>query len=199
MGHPGQLVTRPRRAAGHVDPDQPEDTRAGHGVEDDAEDDCEPVSVRLLRTRPLAVGSSGAVDQRVAREEAEAPGEQSETDCAVPGRGVEHLLHELERDGTDQDAGAERIPESFVLGLTVLQAGTVSAAFLVAVFISNVPESIAATSGLLQSGWARARVIGLWVMVMVVSGLCALAGYALLTGRCHTSSRSSSRSPPARS
>jgi zinc transporter, ZIP family len=74
------------------------------------------------------------------------------------------------------------IPESFVLGLTVLQAGTVSAAFLVAVFISNVPESIAATSGLLQSGWARARVIGLWVMVMVVSGLCALAGYALLDG-----------------
>jgi zinc transporter, ZIP family len=44
------------------------------------------------------------------------------------------------------------IPESFVLGLTVLQAGTVSAAFLAAVFISNVPEAIAATSGLLQSG-----------------------------------------------
>jgi zinc transporter ZupT len=58
----------------------------------------------------------------------------------------------------------------------------VSAAFLVAVFISNVPESIAATSGLLQSGWTRARVIGLWVMVMVVSGLSALAGYALLDG-----------------
>jgi ZIP family zinc transporter len=74
------------------------------------------------------------------------------------------------------------IPESFVLGLTVLQAGTVSAAFLVAVFISNVPEAIAATSGLLQSGWTRARVIGLWVLVMLVSGLSALAGYALLDG-----------------
>ena len=74
------------------------------------------------------------------------------------------------------------IPESFVLGLTVLQAGTVSVAFLVAVFISNVPEAIAATSGLLQSGWTRARVLGLWVLVMVVSGLSALAGYALLDG-----------------
>jgi hypothetical protein len=42
----------------------------------------------------------------------------------------------------------------------VLQAGTVSAAFLATVFISNVPEPIAATSGLLQSGWTRARVLG---------------------------------------
>jgi zinc transporter, ZIP family len=31
------------------------------------------------------------------------------------------------------------IPESLVLGLTVLQAGAVSAAFLVAVFLSNLP------------------------------------------------------------
>jgi zinc transporter, ZIP family len=74
------------------------------------------------------------------------------------------------------------IPESFVLGLTLLQAGTVSAAFLVAVFISNVPEAVAATSGLLQSGWTRARVLGLWVLVMLVSGFSALAGYVLLDG-----------------
>jgi ZIP family zinc transporter len=74
------------------------------------------------------------------------------------------------------------IPESFVLGLTVLQQGKVSAAFLVAVFLSNLPEAIAATSGLVRSGWRRGRVIGLWVLVTVVSGLAALAGYALLDG-----------------
>jgi zinc transporter, ZIP family len=72
------------------------------------------------------------------------------------------------------------IPESLVLGLTVLQAGTVSAAFLVAVFLSNLPEAIAATTGLAQAGWAKSRVLGLWVVVMLVSGLAALAGYALL-------------------
>ncbi len=38
------------------------------------------------------------------------------------------------------------IPESLVLGLTVLEAGTVSAALLVAVFLSNLPEAIAATT-----------------------------------------------------
>ena len=78
------------------------------------------------------------------------------------------------------------IPESFVLGLTVLQQGTVSAAFLVAVFLSNLPEAVAATSGLLQSGWARGRVLGLWLLVMAVSGLSALAGYALLDGASPT-------------
>jgi ZIP family zinc transporter len=72
------------------------------------------------------------------------------------------------------------IPESFVLGLTVLQAGTVSSAFLVAVFVSNLPEAIAATSGLAKSGWRTSRILGLWVVVALVSGLSALAGYAFL-------------------
>jgi ZIP family zinc transporter len=74
------------------------------------------------------------------------------------------------------------IPESFVLGLTVLQDGKVSAAFLVAVFLSNLPEAIGATTGLLQSGWSRLRVNLLWIVVTLVSALSALAGYALLDG-----------------
>lgn len=72
------------------------------------------------------------------------------------------------------------IPESFVLGLTVLEAGSVSAAFLVAVYLSNLPESVAATTGLARSGWSAVRILGLWIVVMLASGLAALAGYALL-------------------
>jgi ZIP family zinc transporter len=72
------------------------------------------------------------------------------------------------------------IPESLVLGLTVLEAGTVSAAFLVAVFLSNLPESIAATTGLKRARWKSSRILGLWILVTAVSGLAALAGYALL-------------------
>jgi ZIP family zinc transporter len=72
------------------------------------------------------------------------------------------------------------IPESLVLGLTVLQAGTVSVALLVAVFLSYLPEAIAATTGLASSGWAHSRIIGLWVLVTLVSGLAALLGYVAL-------------------
>jgi zinc transporter, ZIP family len=72
------------------------------------------------------------------------------------------------------------IPESLVLGLTVLQAGSVSVAMLVAVFLSNLPEAIAATTGLATAGWARSRILYLWLLVITVSGLSSLAGYALL-------------------
>jgi zinc transporter, ZIP family len=70
------------------------------------------------------------------------------------------------------------IPESVVLGLTVL-SGQVSVALLVAVALSNIPESFAATSGLSRSGWAQRRILGLWTGVAIVSGLSALFGYTV--------------------
>jgi zinc transporter, ZIP family len=52
---------------------------------------------------------------------------------------------------------AHGIPESMVIGLTIFESGAVGAAYLAAVFISNVPESISSTAGLVTSGWKRAR------------------------------------------
>jgi zinc transporter, ZIP family len=71
------------------------------------------------------------------------------------------------------------IPESAVLGLTILEGGTVSVAMLAAVFLSNLPEAIAATSGLKASGWTSPRVLLLWAGIVVVSGLASVAGYGL--------------------
>jgi hypothetical protein len=39
----------------------------------------------------------------------------------------------------------------------VLEAGTVSVAFLVAVFIANIPEAIGATTALVQAGRSMSR------------------------------------------
>ncbi len=74
------------------------------------------------------------------------------------------------------------IPESAVIGLTLLEGGAVSVAMLVAVFISNVPESVAATSGLLAAGWRRAMVFALWGAVALASAVASLAGFALFDG-----------------
>jgi ZIP family zinc transporter len=74
------------------------------------------------------------------------------------------------------------IPESAVLGLTLLQTGNIGIAMLVAVFISNLPESIAASDGLLGGGWPRRRVLWLWIVVAVVAGVAAAVGYAVLDG-----------------
>jgi len=72
------------------------------------------------------------------------------------------------------------IPESVVIGLSILTGGEVGFAVLAAVFLSNLPEAVAATVGLRTSGWPNVRITGLWIMVAFVSGLAALAGYALL-------------------
>ena len=74
------------------------------------------------------------------------------------------------------------IPESAVIGLTLLEGGAVSVAMLVAVFVSNVPESVAATSGLLAAGWRRATVFVLWAVVALASAVASLAGFALFDG-----------------
>ena len=72
------------------------------------------------------------------------------------------------------------IPESVVIGLSLLGGAGVSVSVLAAVFMSNLPEAVAATTGLRAGGWAGRRVMGLWLAVAVASGLAALAGYALL-------------------
>jgi zinc transporter, ZIP family len=71
------------------------------------------------------------------------------------------------------------IPESIVLGLTLLDGEGVSAAMLVAIFLSNLPEAVAATTGLSRSGWTPDRVLLLWLVVALVTALSSLAGFAL--------------------
>ena len=51
---------------------------------------------------------------------------------------------------------AGRDSESIVLGLTILQGGVVSAAMLAAVFLSNLPEAVAADQRPDPCGWASA-------------------------------------------
>lgn len=71
------------------------------------------------------------------------------------------------------------VPESMVIGLTIFQGGAVGAAYLTAVFISNLPESISSTAGLASSGWKKPRILWMWIAIALVSGLASLAGYGL--------------------
>ena len=74
------------------------------------------------------------------------------------------------------------IPESTVIGLTIFEGGKVGAAYLAAVFISNLPEAVSSTSGLVAGGWKRSRILWMWIAIAVVSGLSSLAGYGLFQG-----------------
>ncbi len=71
------------------------------------------------------------------------------------------------------------IPESMVIGLTIFEGGEVGAAYLAAVFISNLPEAISSTSGLVTGGWPKARILWMWIAIALISGIASLAGYGL--------------------
>jgi ZIP family zinc transporter len=53
---------------------------------------------------------------------------------------------------------------------------------LVAVFVSNIPEGVAATTTLEQHGWRRSRILWMWTGIVAVCALSAAVGYALLDG-----------------
>jgi ZIP family zinc transporter len=93
------------------------------------------------------------------------------------------------KDPKDQESGSalaivlgtvlDGIPESMVIGLTIFQGGAVGAAYLTAVFISNLPEAISSTAGLTTGGWKKARILRLWIAITLISGLASLGGYGL--------------------
>jgi zinc transporter, ZIP family len=71
------------------------------------------------------------------------------------------------------------IPESFVVGIDLLSGEGVSAAFIAAVFLSNLPESAAASSGLARAGWEQRHIYALWAGVTLVAGVAAALGNGL--------------------
>ena len=72
------------------------------------------------------------------------------------------------------------IPESVVIGASLINEDSASIAVVVAVFLSNVPEAVAASSDLLREGWSRGRIFLMWSIVVVASTLAAGIGYAAL-------------------
>jgi ZIP family zinc transporter len=74
------------------------------------------------------------------------------------------------------------IPESVVLGSTLLAGAGVGFPFLAAVFISNVPESFSAAVDFQRTGHRPRWIIGLWIVVALASGVAAALGYGLLGG-----------------
>jgi ZIP family zinc transporter len=71
------------------------------------------------------------------------------------------------------------IPESVVIGLSLLHGGAVSAVAVAAIFISNVPEGLSSSAGMKQAGRSAGYIFGVWGAIAVVSGLAALAGYTI--------------------
>lgn len=86
--------------------------------------------------------------------------------------------------GTAIAVGAllDGVPESVVLGMTLLGGGGVGVPVLAAIFISNLPEGLSSAAGMKANGRSPRYVFGVWGGIAVASGLAGLVGALALDG-----------------
>lgn len=73
----------------------------------------------------------------------------------------------------------DAIPESIMLGASLLAGNGVSVVLVVSIFVSNIPEGLSSTVGL-QGKYSRGKIILMWLSVLLISALAALGGYLFL-------------------
>jgi ZIP family zinc transporter len=74
------------------------------------------------------------------------------------------------------------IPESIVIGVSLIAGGAVSWVTVVAIFLSNIPEGLSSSAGMRNSGRSARYVFGVWATIALVSGVASLVGYAAFRG-----------------
>lgn len=72
------------------------------------------------------------------------------------------------------------IPESVVIGVSVLSGGGVSLVTVAAVFLSNVPEGLSSAAGMKAAGHGARYIFGVWGGIAVASAIAAMVGNVAL-------------------
>ena len=71
------------------------------------------------------------------------------------------------------------IPESIAIGVSMIKGGAVSTAAVIAIFLSNIPESLSSTTGMKKAGRSVKYIFGIWTGITLISTLASYCGYAV--------------------
>lgn len=98
--------------------------------------------------------------------------------CAVPG--------DAGRPGNAAalavGALLDGIPESIVIGISLIEGGAISFVAVAAVFLSNLPEGLSSAAGMRKEGKTASFTFGLWTAIALASGASAMLGYLAFAG-----------------
>src|SRR4051794_17419004 len=103
-------------------------------------------------------------------------------------RGAKHRKRSGEQQPSDADSGTaialgallDGVPESVVIGVSLLGGAGVSLTAVIAIFLSNIPEGLSSASGMKKAGRSAVYIFGLWTGITVISGIAALLGYVVV-------------------
>ena len=71
------------------------------------------------------------------------------------------------------------IPESIVIGVSMIKGGAVSLVAVIAIFLSNIPEGLSSSAGMRNAGRKPVYVFAIWGGIALISGIASFAGYAV--------------------
>ena len=92
-------------------------------------------------------------------------------------------------DGEEDDGGGlgivlgtvlDGVPESAVLGMSLVGGAGVSVSLLAGIWISNFPESLGSTVNMVSSGWSKMKIRLLWWGIIAVSAVAAGLGFVVV-------------------
>lgn len=73
------------------------------------------------------------------------------------------------------------IPESIVIGVSMIATGVVSWVAVIAIFLSNVPEGLSSSAGMKKAGRPARYVFSIWIGIALLSGIAAFLGYVVFS------------------
>ena len=72
------------------------------------------------------------------------------------------------------------IPESAVLGMSLVGGAGVSMSLLAGVWVSNFPESLGSSVNMRNSGWSKRKIRFIWYGILIASAVASAIGFSAL-------------------